>query len=239
VSPAELVDGLVFYVVFVYSTTLHEAAHAWAALRGGDPTAYRGGQVTLDPRPHIRREPIGMVVLPLISVLVSGWPLGFASAPFDRRWAERYPNRAARMALAGPAANLFLVCVAGILINLGVLTGVFFAPESIDFADVTAATAGPDSMWHAAGYLVGVVFSLNLLLAVFNLLPLPPLDGSSALMLVMPDHMVPKYQSILLGNPQLGLLGIFIAWQVFDYLFDPAFTLALNILYFAFGIGYS
>ena len=82
---AELVDSLVFYVVFLYSTTLHEASHAWAALRGGDPTAYHGGQVTLDPRPHIRREPIGMVVLPLISVLVSGWPLGFASAPFDPR----------------------------------------------------------------------------------------------------------------------------------------------------------
>jgi hypothetical protein len=58
----EIVNGLVFYVVFLHSTTLHEAAHAWAALKGGDPTAYHGGQVTLDPRPHIRREPIGIFV---------------------------------------------------------------------------------------------------------------------------------------------------------------------------------
>jgi len=55
-------DGLVWYVVFLFSTSLHEAAHAWAAQRGGDPTAYLAGQVSLDPRPHIRREPFGMVL---------------------------------------------------------------------------------------------------------------------------------------------------------------------------------
>ena len=88
-------SGLVYYVVFLFSTTLHEAAHAWAAIRGGDPTAYHGGQVSLDPRAHIRREPFGMVGLPLISVVLSGWPFGFASAPCDPRWAMRYPKRAA------------------------------------------------------------------------------------------------------------------------------------------------
>ena len=77
----DLGSALVYYVVFLFSTTLHEAAHAWVALRGGDPTAYAGGQVSLDPRPHIRREPMGLVVLPLVFVILSGWPLGFASAP--------------------------------------------------------------------------------------------------------------------------------------------------------------
>lgn len=81
----DLVEGFVFYGVFLLSTTLHEAAHAWAAMRGGDRTAYDGGQVTLNPLPHIRREPIGMVVLPIVSVLISGWPLGFASAPYSRK----------------------------------------------------------------------------------------------------------------------------------------------------------
>lgn len=235
----DLVNGLVFYVVFLYSTTLHEAAHAWAALRGGDPTAYLGGQVSLDPRSHIRREPIGMVVLPLISVLVSGWPLGFASAPYDPRWAERHPRRAAWMALAGPGANLLLVLCAGILVNAGVLAGVFYPPERVGFADVTAATAGVESVWHSVGYLIGSVFALNLLLAVFNLLPLPPLDGSGALVLLLPDRLVPKYQRALWSTPELGLVGIFVAWQVFDFFFDPAFTIALNALYFAFGASYS
>ena len=74
-----LADGLAYYVVFLFSTTVHEASHAWAAKLGGDLTAYHGGQVSLDPRPHIRRAPFGMVVLPIISVLLSGWPFGFAS----------------------------------------------------------------------------------------------------------------------------------------------------------------
>ena len=58
------VEALVWYVVFLFSITVHEAAHAWAAMRGGDLTAYHGGQVSIDPIPHIRREPIGTVVLP-------------------------------------------------------------------------------------------------------------------------------------------------------------------------------
>jgi hypothetical protein len=58
----DLPTALAYFAVFLFSTTLHEAAHAWAALRGGDPTAYHGGQVSLDPMPHIRREPFGMVL---------------------------------------------------------------------------------------------------------------------------------------------------------------------------------
>lgn len=235
---SQIVDGLVFYFVFVYSTVFHEGAHAWAALKGGDPTAYEGGQVTLDPLPHIKREPIGMVVLPLISVLISGWPLGFASAPYDRGWAERHPDRAGWMALAGPAANLVLVLLAAIAINIGVAAGVFFPPDQIGFADVTAASAGSGSLWDAAGYLIGSVFALNLLLAVFNLLPVPPLDGSAAVVLLLPDDKKGSYQHALWSNPHLALLGIFIAWQIFDFFFDPVFTFALNVLYFAWGVGY-
>ena len=105
-----------FYVVFVLSTVLHEAAHAWAALRLGDDTAQQAGQVSLDPIPHIIREPIGMVLLPILTLAFIGWPLGFASAPYDPVWADRYPRRAGWMALAGPAANLllFLLAAAGL-----------------------------------------------------------------------------------------------------------------------------
>jgi Zn-dependent protease len=239
VDLSQLVDGLVFYVVFVYSTTFHEAAHAWAALRGGDSTAYRGGQVTLDPRPHIKREPIGMVVLPLISVAVSGWPLGFASAPYDPNWARRHPDRAGWMALAGPAANLTLVLLAAIAINVGLWTGVFTAPDHIGFADVTAASAGSDSIWNAVGYLIGAVFAMNLLLAVFNLLPVPPLDGSGAIVLLLPGDKKGPYQEALWRNPQIALFGIFVAWQVFGFFWTPIFTFSLNVLYFLFGVSYS
>jgi hypothetical protein len=99
----DLAGGLQWFLVFIFSTSWHEAAHAWVAHKLGDSTAYEGGQVSLDPTPHIRREPIGMVVVPIISYLIGGWMIGWASAPYDPRWANQYPRRAALMALAGPA----------------------------------------------------------------------------------------------------------------------------------------
>jgi Zn-dependent protease len=222
-------EALTYYVVFLFSTTLHEAAHAWAAKRGGDLTAYHGGQVSLDPVPHIRREPIGMVVLPLVSVLLSGWPFGFASAPYDPAWAQRHPRRAAMMALAGPAANLLLVVAAGILLRALAAAGVFHAPESVSFAHLAEAGAG--GVWDSLGTVLSVFFSLNLLLAVFNLLPLPPLDGSGALPLFMSPEGSRNYQQLLWSNPALGWMGIFLAWQLVDVVFDPIFLGAVNLLY--------
>src|SRR5258707_7583830 len=110
----DIPSALAYYVVFLFSTTLHEAAHAWAAKLGGDLTAYHGGQVTLDPRPHIKREPIGMLVLPLLSSLASGWPFGFASAPFDPAWALKHPKRAAWIGLAGAGRQLLAALVVGL-----------------------------------------------------------------------------------------------------------------------------
>jgi Zn-dependent protease len=226
---AELADGLMYYFVFLFSTTLHEAGHAWAAKRGGDLTAYHGGQVSLSPIPHIRREPFGMVVLPLLSVALSGWPFGFASAPYDPQWARRYPKRAGLMALAGPAANLLLVLLAAVLLRAGQAGGLLYAPESITFGKIAATDAA--GLWPSLVFLLGVVFSLNLLLAAFNLLPFPPLDGSGALPLLLNEPMTRKYQDFIWGNPALGWVGLIVAWQVFGRLFDPIFIAAVNLLY--------
>jgi Zn-dependent protease len=225
----DLGEALAYYAVFLLSTTLHEAAHAWAAKRGGDLTAYHGGQVSLDPRPHIRREPFGMVILPVISVMLSGWPFGFASAPYDPSWARRYPRRAAWMALAGPSANLTLVIVAGILINIGVALNIFHSPESISFGHVTGTSAG--GVADAFGLLLGIIFSLNLVLFILNMLPVPPLDGSGALPLVLSPDATRRYQDFIWSQPALGWIGIIVAWQVFDFVFDPVFLLAVNLLY--------
>jgi len=217
------------YVVFLFSTTLHEAAHAWAAKRGGDLTAYHGGQVTLDPRPHIRREPFGMVVLPLLSVFLSGFPFGFASAPYDPRWAMRHPRRAGWMALAGPGANLVLVLIAATLIRAGALSGVFTAPDAVRFGEIVATDRG--GLWPALAQLVGIFFSLNLLLATLNLLPLPPLDGSAAVPLLLNERATARYQQLLWGQPGLSMIGMLIAWQLFDYVYHPVFLLCVNLLY--------
>src|SRR5947209_12732926 len=141
--------GVTWFFVFLFSTTLHEAGHALAALRLGDPTAYHGGQVTLSPFPHIRREPFGMVAVPLLSFVLSkgSWMMGWASAPYDPEWAHRYPKRAAIMALAGPAANLLLVLLSGLAIRAGMMAGVFAPPEVANF---TTVTAGIGPAWGAA-----------------------------------------------------------------------------------------
>lgn len=222
------IQGLVWYVVFLFSTTLHEAAHAWAALRGGDPTAYHGGQVTLDPRPHVRREPFGMVLLPLFTAVTSGWPIGYASAPYDPVWAAQHPRRAAWMSLAGPAANLLLVLVASAAIRACIALGVFEIPDSVSGGQVAAATAG--GVAAAFAYLVSALFTLNLILCLFNLLPLPPLDGSGALPLLLPGRFAERVQAAM-RQPVLAIAGIVLAWNLFGPLFRAAFGVALGLLY--------
>ena len=224
-----MADALVYYAVFLFSTTLHEAAHAWAGHRQGDPTAFHGGQVSLNPMPHIRREPIGMVLLPLISAIASGWPIGFASAPYDPAWALRYPKRSALMSLAGPASNLLLVLLTTVLIRLGVMTGLLAAPDHISFGHVTAAVGG--GWLDSVAFLVGAIFSMNLLLGTFNLLPVPPLDGSGVVPLFLDDGTARKYLVALQNMRGVGLIGLFLAWQLFGKLFNPLFFRALGLLY--------
>ena len=226
--PVDYADAAVYFVVFLFSTTLHEAAHAWAALRGGDPTAYHGGQVSLDPIPHIRREPVGMLLLPLFTAVVSGWPFGYASAPYDPEWAERHPTRAALMALAGPAANLLLVLIAGLMLRVGAIGGVFYAPQSVDFGHLSE---GASPGWTIVARIVSGFFSVNLLLAVLNLLPLPPLDGSGALPLLMKPESGRAYRRFLRASPFLGMIGIFVAWKLCELLFDPIFFAVVNFVY--------
>ena len=230
----QLLDGLVYYIVFVFSVTVHEAAHAWAAKRGGDPTAYLGGQVSLDPLPHMRREPFGMVILPILSVFLTGWPFGFASAPYDPQWAERYPRRAAWMAAAGPAANLLLIVAAAAVVWMGISAGWFAVPSSVFFGQITTATA--PGFLSAAAKVVSVLFSMNLVLMLLNLIPVPPLDGSSVIQLAMPANVARAYQNFL-RQPMLGWIGILIAWRVFDVIFGPLFLFAVNLLYPTAGFG--
>jgi Zn-dependent protease len=226
---ADLADALTFFAVFLFSTTLHEASHALAALKLGDATAYHGGQVSLDPWPHVRRHPFGMVVLPLVSAVLTGWPMGFASAPYDPEWADRFPRRAALMALAGPAANLVLALGAAIALRAGEASGIFYAPSSIHFGLIAASDAS--ATWDAIARFLSVIFSMNLLLCLFNLLPFAPLDGSAAIVLFMKPDTTRKYQQFLRATPMLGWIGLMIAWQLADVVFQPVFTAAVNLIY--------
>lgn len=217
----------VWYPVFLISTTFHEAAHALVAKLGGDNTAYEGGQVSLNPVPHVAREPFGMVLVPLLSLGLGGWMLGWASTPYDPAWAERYPRRSALMSLAGPSANLLLVLVCVGVAHLGILLDWFMVPAHVGVMSVVVSTSASTAF---AAKLVSVGFSLNLLLALFNLIPLPPLDGSGALPLILPSRVYAKYWEII-RQPLFGLIGLVVVWTLLGRIFAPVFLGAQRLFF--------
>jgi len=224
----ELVLGITWYVALLVALTCHEAAHGFVALKLGDPTAYRQGQVTLDPVAHIKREPFGTVIMPIISFILAGWMIGWASAPYDPYWARNNRRSAALMALAGPVANLILVVLAGLAIRAGMLLGVFHAPESVTFEQVTESVS--PGFANSASVAISIFFSLNLILFVFNLIPLPPLDGSEVVSLFLSSSAAERYAA-LLHQQGFRIIGLIVAWRLMGLIIFPVRLLALNILY--------
>jgi Zn-dependent protease len=132
------------------------------------------------------------------------------------------------MALAGPLANFVLVLISAAAIWIGIGAGIFYAPESIKFTQVVAAHEM--GVPHALATFFSILFSLNLLLGTFNLLPVPPLDGNTAIGLFLSERAALKFAE-LSHNQAFSLIGLFAAWKIFDVLFSPIFTFALNLLY--------
>ena len=222
-------DGILWYIAFIFSTTIHEASHALSAYKLGDRTAYEGGQMTLDPLPHIRREPIGTVVVPIISFFLGGWMIGWASAPYNYTWSLENPKKAAMMSLAGPLSNLGMVIITALIIRFGIGYELFIAPEKINFTKIIEANG--DGTLNTIAAFINVFFSLNLLLFIFNLLPIPPLDGSGMIPFFLSDETARRYL-ILIKNPSFTFFGIIVAWNVFDFIYDPIHLTFVNIIYF-------
>ncbi|MEM7202750.1 MAG: site-2 protease family protein [Planctomycetota bacterium] len=172
---------LLLYGTLLVSLVVHEAAHAWLALLGGDTTAYVGGQVTLNPVPHIQREPFGTVILPLGVLVLSNGTMcfGFAHAPYDPHWAWAHPKRAALMSAGGPLANILLAILAFAVLKTMVLTGAAVTVDRYSPLVMLDPASGVDSGPLMAGIKMASAFLLlNVLLALINLIPLPPFDGA-------------------------------------------------------------
>jgi Zn-dependent protease len=224
--------GLFSLVVFLFSTVCHEAAHAIAGKLLGDSTAYHNGQVTLNPVPHIQQEPFGLGFLPVFSMLMNlssggAGVIGFASAPFDPFWAVRNPNRAAWMAMAGPAANLALAAIAVILIKVGLAAGLFKLGATMSFWRLVEA---PDAMEGVAVFL-SILYFENILLGIWNLLPIPPMDGFSMLLFVIPEGKVAGFFELRQQAGMIFPLVMLAASGVFSSFFWPLFT-SLTLLLF-------
>jgi Zn-dependent protease len=220
----------VWYAAFLLSLTCHEAGHAVVARWGGDDTAYLSGQVTLNPWPHIRREPVGTIVVPVITYFM-GWMMGWASAPYDPHWEDRHPRRAAAMSAAGPAANFLLFAIAFAMLRIGLASGVWIAPamSQLSLDRLVVAAPGVAGVVDGAGRFLSVVLGLNLILGTFNLMPFPPLDGAAVL-----GGIVPPARSLyqkMRALPAMGLVGLIIAWRVFPPIIKPILRAAVAALH--------
>jgi Zn-dependent protease len=222
---------LVWYVVFLFSTTFHEFMHAYAAHRLGDHTAAAGGQLTLDPFPHIRRSTFGMVFWPILSFFFSGgqWMFGWASAPYDPTWALRHPRRYALMSLAGPLANFILVALGVLTIRILVSEGV--VELAMPFrTDALIAPIHDAPAMAALSMGLSVLVTLNVVLGVFNLIPVPPLDGFGVIEGLAPAGYSTFFQVIRV-TPAYQFLGLVLAWRFAQVVIDPALRLTLLALY--------
>lgn len=215
-NPQLLVLGFIWYVAFLFSTTCHEAAHAFVAKIGGDETAALGGQVSLNPVPHMRREPWGMIIIPLLSFVAMHAMFGWASAPFNPDWERKHPRRSGWMALAGPVANFSLMFLAVIGLRIGAAGGWFHVDPVTHQMDFAATT-------------LLIFFSLNLLLGTFNLLPVSPLDGSTVILLFMSENTAQRYLNWLRGN-SFAFAGLLVGIVLFQYIYDPIFHFARMLL---------
>lgn len=190
-------------VALVFSIIIHEVAHGYVAYRLGDPTARNAKRLTLNPLAHI--DLMGSILLPLFLIIAkSPVLLGWAKpVPFDPRYFRDVKKGIMMVGLAGPASNLILAVIAGIIFRIFPLGGII-------------------------GLFLAHVCLINVILAIFNLIPIPPLDGSRVVIGFLPSHMVRGYLSL----ERYGFLIIFglLYLGVLDYFLIPIAALLLQLL---------
>ncbi|WP_158790251.1 site-2 protease family protein [Granulicella sp. L60] len=218
-------------VVLILAFSVHECAHAWTAWRLGDPTARMLGRVTLNPMKHL--DLFGSVIFPLISLVYGGFVVGWAKpTPVTARNFKNYKRDDILVTLAGPASNLLSASIALVLL----LLMKHLVPDGIQSIATAMAlaqhvpgvtTEGLPALFPIALFLYFVIL-INLLLFVFNLIPIPPLDGSHVLRHFLPYRAVQVYD-------RMGMFGLIILFLVggrfISALFSPLFATFNHILF--------
>jgi Zn-dependent protease len=203
-TPQHIALGLTTYVVLLFSLSFHESAHAWMAWKLGDDTAKNLGRVSLNPIVHI--DPIGTLLFPLIQIFTSvpllGWakPTPYNPANFRRDVTMRKGHML--VAAAGPVSNLML--------------GLFFAVALIASVHAGAIQSPRDFLYNILVLGVG----LNVLLAVFNFIPIPPLDGSKVASFGLPEELGDQYDRVV-GPYGFLILMLLLISGAFGYVATP------------------
>lgn len=188
-------------LVLLFSVIVHEVSHGWAALKLGDDTAEKMGRLTLNPLPHL--DPFGSILLPLILIVANSRVIfGWAKpVPYNPLKLKNPLKDSALLALAGPASNFVLAFIFGLLIR------------GLSYFEIGLSLIP----------FLGIIVQINLVLAIFNLLPIPPLDGSKLLFYLFPS---PKLE-IFLSQYGFVILLVFIlfGWNLIDPLIVLLFHL--------------
>ena len=230
-SQQEILFKVFEFVILLFSLSLHEAAHAWTASRLGDQTARMLGRVTLNPAKHI--DPLGTVLLPLAMLFVfpsGGLLVGWARpTPVQTRNFRKIVRDDVLTTLAGPGSNLLaaLVCFVALIVlaKVSPLGGALIRnlPGSMSLADTAVASSAIFPMVT----LLYVGMTLNLILAAFNLIPLPPLDGSHLVRHLLPYNALAVYDR--LGMISLFLMLLF-GGRLIGIFLGPAMALINHVL---------
>ncbi len=221
------------FVILLFSLSFHECAHAWTASRLGDQTARLQGRVSLNPMVHI--DPIGTLLFP--ALVIFGPLIGFRLPFMLIGWAKPTPVITRNFSkilrddnlttLAGPASNLVLVLLA----LLGLIGMAIAMPNGGDLVRLSFAVAlgiANPAQAHPVALLLSLAILINLSLFFFNLLPIPPLDGSRVVRNMLPYNAVQVYDRI--GGWMSYLLMIFVGGYVLRLLLVPALVLIFSLL---------
>jgi len=220
---------VIFMVVLLFSISAHEAAHAWMSNRFGDDTARLLGRITLNPLAHT--DPIGTLLIPIASFIFGHLGGGIALIG----WGKPTPVNPLRWRNKD-LANV-MVSIAGILANLTIAIAALLLFYLADFLRLFGQGGALSSVEDPIVLFLFTALNLNVSLAVFNLLPFPPLDGSKVLWTILPDSMKPALEAlerfgfiILLLLMQTGFFGIIFGpvWRLIFYLIPYSAYPALN-----------